>query len=178
MNARYYDPTIGRFLSEDPLGLGVGDLTLYSYAGNNPLVFVDPSGLCAVSGVSQFNSEMIWSGVKDIGWGTAQVTFGTLLLGTTLAQEAAPTGITQATGVATGAAGAYYLVNGIGSLGMGAGKISLGLQNTNVNVKNIPSGLLGLDVLFLFLYTQVLLLPFQLVSHQYQIYPLMTLSME
>jgi hypothetical protein len=32
--------------------------------------------------------------------------------------------------------------------------------------------------IFLFLYTQVLLLPFQLVSHQYQIYPLMTLSME
>ena len=50
MNARYYDPTIGRFLSEDPLGLGGGDLTLYSYAGNNPLVFVDPSGLCAESG--------------------------------------------------------------------------------------------------------------------------------
>lgn len=35
---------------EDPLGLGGGDLTLYSYAGNNPVVFVDPSGLCAVSG--------------------------------------------------------------------------------------------------------------------------------
>jgi RHS repeat-associated protein len=47
MNARYYDPTLGRFLSEDPLGLGGGDLTLYSYAGNNPVVFVDPSGLCS-----------------------------------------------------------------------------------------------------------------------------------
>ena len=54
MNARYYDPTIGRFLSEDPLGLGGGDLTLYSYAGNNPLVFVDPSGLCAESGGSTY----------------------------------------------------------------------------------------------------------------------------
>jgi len=52
MNARYYDPTIGRFLSEDPLGLGGGDMTLYSYAGNNPVVFVDPSGLCAESGGS------------------------------------------------------------------------------------------------------------------------------
>jgi RHS repeat-associated protein len=50
MNARYYDPSTGRFLSEDPLGLGGGDLTLYSYAGNNPVVFVDPSGLCASSG--------------------------------------------------------------------------------------------------------------------------------
>jgi RHS repeat-associated protein len=47
MNARYYDPSLGRFLSEDPLGFGGGDLTLYSYAGNNPVVFVDPSGLCS-----------------------------------------------------------------------------------------------------------------------------------
>ena len=53
MNARYYDPSMGRFLSEDPLGLAGGDLTLYSYAGNNPVVFVDPSGLCASSGGSQ-----------------------------------------------------------------------------------------------------------------------------
>jgi uncharacterized protein RhaS with RHS repeats len=50
MNARYYDPEMGRFLSEDPLCLGGGDLTLYSYAGNKPVVFVDPSGLCASSG--------------------------------------------------------------------------------------------------------------------------------
>lgn len=50
MNARYYDPAIGRFLSEDPLGPGGGDLTLYSYAGSNPVVFVNPSGLCRVSG--------------------------------------------------------------------------------------------------------------------------------
>jgi RHS repeat-associated protein len=53
MNARYYDPTIGRFISEDPAGLGGGDLTLYSYAGNNPVVFVDPSGLCSQSGGMQ-----------------------------------------------------------------------------------------------------------------------------
>jgi len=52
MNARYHDPSMGRFLSEDPLGLGGGDLTLYSYAGNNPVVFVDPSGLCRESGGS------------------------------------------------------------------------------------------------------------------------------
>jgi RHS repeat-associated protein len=49
MNARYYDPTMGRFLSEDPVGLSGRDLTLYSYAGNNPVVFVDPSGLCGQS---------------------------------------------------------------------------------------------------------------------------------
>ncbi|MBD3422001.1 MAG: hypothetical protein GF398_17960 [Chitinivibrionales bacterium] len=109
------------------------------------------SGNCGATnrGLPNYNSEMIWSGVKDVGWGIAQGTFGTFLLGTALAQEAAPTGVTQATGVATGAAGAYYLVNGVGSIGMGAGKISLGLQAPNRNVNDIPSGLPGLDVLFL-----------------------------
>ncbi|NLD93284.1 MAG: hypothetical protein GX639_11525 [Fibrobacter sp.] len=56
MNARYYDPTNGRFLSEDPIGLSGGDLTLYSYAGNNPVVFVDPSGLCSQGSGSGVNS--------------------------------------------------------------------------------------------------------------------------
>jgi len=32
-------------LSEDPLGFGAGDVNLYSYVGNNPIVFRDPRGL-------------------------------------------------------------------------------------------------------------------------------------
>ena len=48
MNGRVYDPRLGRFLSPDPI---VGDPTssqswnLYSYVGNNPLSYVDPTGL-------------------------------------------------------------------------------------------------------------------------------------
>ncbi len=48
MNGRMYDPRLGRFLSPDPI---VGDVTssrswnLYSYVGNNPLSYVDPTGL-------------------------------------------------------------------------------------------------------------------------------------
>ena len=41
-DARYYDPYIGRFITRDPIGDGVN---WYAYAANNPLKFVDPTGL-------------------------------------------------------------------------------------------------------------------------------------
>ncbi|MBN1937354.1 MAG: RHS repeat-associated core domain-containing protein, partial [Anaerolineae bacterium] len=34
--ARYYSPSLGRFLSPDPLGFDAGDYNLYRYAFNNP----------------------------------------------------------------------------------------------------------------------------------------------
>jgi RHS repeat-associated protein len=42
--ARYYDPKIGRFISEDPIGFG-GGVNFYAYALGNPVSFIDPSGL-------------------------------------------------------------------------------------------------------------------------------------
>jgi len=42
--ARYYDPKIGRFLSEDPLGFEAG-VNFYTYVQNNPINANDPSGL-------------------------------------------------------------------------------------------------------------------------------------
>ena len=40
--ARYYDPHIGRFTQRDPAGDGIN---WYVYAYNNPLAFIDPTGL-------------------------------------------------------------------------------------------------------------------------------------
>jgi RHS repeat-associated protein len=51
LNGRVYDPYVGRMLSADPV---VGDplngqtWNRYSYVGNNPLAFTDPTGYCAV----------------------------------------------------------------------------------------------------------------------------------
>jgi RHS repeat-associated protein len=42
--ARYYDPSVGRFLSEDPIRFH-GGIDFYAYVENNPVVFIDPSGL-------------------------------------------------------------------------------------------------------------------------------------
>jgi RHS repeat-associated protein len=42
--ARYYDPELGRFVSEDPLGFSANDENLYRYGLNNPRTLVDPLG--------------------------------------------------------------------------------------------------------------------------------------
>ena len=43
-NARYYDPTDGRFVSQDSMGFSAGDADLYRFVGNNPINQIDPSG--------------------------------------------------------------------------------------------------------------------------------------
>ena len=45
--ARYYDPKIGRFISEDPIGQGEDD-NLYAYVEGDPVLLADPLGLQAV----------------------------------------------------------------------------------------------------------------------------------
>jgi len=44
--ARYYDPEIGRFITEDPIGFQAG-INFYAYVNNNPVNFNDPSGKVA-----------------------------------------------------------------------------------------------------------------------------------
>ncbi len=41
--ARYFDPTIGKFLTEDPIGLRDG-VNLTTYVNNNPIIYNDPLG--------------------------------------------------------------------------------------------------------------------------------------
>ncbi|EHI9299555.1 hypothetical protein J9097_001084 [Vibrio vulnificus] len=56
--ARYYDPRTGRFIQPDPIGL-LGGINHYQYAPN-PVMWVDPHGLCAKE-----DSPAINAGVND-----------------------------------------------------------------------------------------------------------------
>ena len=65
MQARYYDPVIGRFYSNDPVdyqeamnrGQPVHGFNRYTYANNNPYKYTDPNGEWGVAGA-------IWGAVS------------------------------------------------------------------------------------------------------------------
>lgn len=50
---RDYDPTTGRYIQADPIGLR-GGASPYSYAGGSPLVAIDPLGLTKINGFDPF----------------------------------------------------------------------------------------------------------------------------
>lgn len=58
--ARYYDPKVGRFLSEDSIGFESG-VNFYTYVNNNPATLIDPSGHAPTYGWDD------WSWWKDAG---------------------------------------------------------------------------------------------------------------
>jgi RHS repeat-associated protein len=67
--ARYYDPTIGRFISEDPLGFAALDVNFYSYVGNDPVNANDPDGrvpLPLVTGVIGAGASALGSAIGQV----------------------------------------------------------------------------------------------------------------
>jgi RHS repeat-associated protein len=63
-NARYYDPTIGRFISADTIVANPADpqcFNRYSYVLNNPLKYVDPTGLYGEGWDSATDGTSAWS---------------------------------------------------------------------------------------------------------------------
>ena len=43
--ARWYDPQLGKFITQDPSGFAGGDANLYRYVSNSPANFTDPTGM-------------------------------------------------------------------------------------------------------------------------------------
>ena len=71
LRARYYDPTIGRFLTRDPQSgsaIAPQTLNLYAYADNNPVTLTDPSGRF---GCRDFLCAAVGAGAAAISWLTS-----------------------------------------------------------------------------------------------------------
>ncbi len=99
--ARYYDPRVQRFLSEDPLDFLAGDANLYAYVFNAPTMYSDPTGEavwvgplvgCLVGGGGSAAGD--WWGGRKIDWpeaaaGCASGAFGGWGRGAAAAAKAA-----------------------------------------------------------------------------------------
>jgi len=66
MRARYYSPSLGRFINKDPIGLR-GGLNLYGYVGSNVLRFIDPLGFGGAGG-SWCNNKNVFLGQISNIW--------------------------------------------------------------------------------------------------------------
>ena len=88
MRARYYDPEIGRFLSEDPIWSN----NLYPYADNNPIMRVDPNGeswfdLVGYAGILLTSGEFAL--YDDANWKDIAITVGLGVVGAVVSVPAA-----------------------------------------------------------------------------------------
>ncbi|MGN9911252.1 RHS repeat domain-containing protein [Phytohabitans sp. LJ34] len=79
LNARYYDPGLGRFISPDPLFeiANPQSINPYAYGLNNPAAFSDPSGLipleCATGEIECQNSGGTWINAPSATSAASQV---------------------------------------------------------------------------------------------------------
>ena len=62
---RDYDPSIGRYIQSDPIGLN-GGVNTYGYVGGNPLTYYDPFGLVEWTGT--ISIKQVGVKVKGIGF--------------------------------------------------------------------------------------------------------------
>jgi len=71
--ARYYDPSIGRFISEDPIRYAGGSLNFYAYAGNDPVDYIDAFGTSPTCDKPKCFAQLKYRHVQDL---RAELAFG------------------------------------------------------------------------------------------------------
>jgi RHS repeat-associated protein len=62
--ARAYNPTLGRFMSEDPKLFDAGDYNLFRYCQNDPVDMTDPMGLDTAGPAPTSSMERLWAMTK------------------------------------------------------------------------------------------------------------------
>lgn len=153
MNGRVYDPVLGRFLSPDPFiqdMTDLQDLNRYSYVGNNPLSYTDPSGYFwkkVKKIVKQIWKPLLITAVAVITGGVAGPALASALgissgLGVAIVSGAAAGFAANATGtILNGGSIAAAIKSGL--KGAVIGGISAGLTNAVGTLAEAPFRALG-----------------------------------
>jgi RHS repeat-associated protein len=144
--ARYYDPSVGRFISEDPI-LFEGGMDFYAYVSNNSVNRIDPLGLCPLSETPWYKNSCI---TGAIGNGLLHVGIDAIglipeggIVSRAIGNYAGFRGVV-ATQQGTKALQGVKMASGIGSTGLGSTDTSgSGLIASGLGVAGIVTTLAG-----------------------------------
>ncbi len=149
MQARYYDPEIGRFYSNDPVGFSNShNFNRFTYANNNPYKYIDPDGKSAAMARKFWTIDSVVTGGAVKRWTgnflaspvvrTAKIVLGTAAI--TACAVAEPCGAVAAT---MAGVGAVNVADGL----MGESSVSYALHAGGVDLNTADAVAAGVDLI-------------------------------